>query len=176
MTLVFLIAPLPVVIALPPTADYAIGRAMALVPFGILLAVEGVARSTSHAQPAVRAAALTVLALCPLQFLVFARDYFVHYPERSITRFDAGMNRELDQRLLTLVDAQPTPAIYFDGNTGGRAARWLFFVNAQGRPELWNRTRYAAGPDAPPGSLRVLERPGGTEITRKNRSQSWIDP
>jgi 4-amino-4-deoxy-L-arabinose transferase-like glycosyltransferase len=173
------LAPLPVVLVLPPNPEYSIARALLLLPFGSLIAAHGAAAMFGHRLAAVRIAAIALVVFIPLQFASFARDYFVDYAARSVDRFDNTHSRELGARLLKLIDSTPTPAIYLDGNTGGRAARWLFFVNAHNRPELWDRTFYVdpARPDAvPPGSLLVVERPEGPVIMRRTDAQTWSPP
>lgn len=175
----FALAPLPIVIALPESADYSIARALLLVPFGSLIASEGARMLFSHHRVAGRLVAIALLAGAALQFSIFARDYFGDYAARSLERFDRSDSRGLGERLVALVDEQATPAIYLEGNTGGRASRWLFFVNAHGRPELWERTHYAdaAGPSAAaPGSLRVIEGTSGPTILRRTNAQTWIAP
>lgn len=175
----FLLAPLPIVIAVPPTPHYYIARALLLLPFGVMLCVEGARTAFAHRWPVIGAAGVVLLAAMPLQFVKFSRDYFGDYAERSRDRFDRTNSAQLNQQLLAAADGEPGGLIYFDGNTDGRASRWLFFLNTQGRTDVWKRTRYvdAARPDdVPPGSVRVFAGPSGPIVQRRTIDHAWITP
>jgi 4-amino-4-deoxy-L-arabinose transferase-like glycosyltransferase len=76
------------------TDPKAAGRAVAMLPFGILIAIAGVDTLLNNRQRALRLAAVAVLLLLPMQFYGFYADYFTRYPQRASAAFAPGVAPE----------------------------------------------------------------------------------
>jgi 4-amino-4-deoxy-L-arabinose transferase-like glycosyltransferase len=72
----------------------AAGRALGMVPLGILIAVAGFDALRRAYARMMHVAALLVLLLMPIQFYRFYADYFTHYPQRWNAAFGQGVARE----------------------------------------------------------------------------------
>src|SRR5438128_6538554 len=79
----FLFAPVPIVLTLPEAPRYAVARDLLAVPFGVLIGVAGVEYLVAKRRPVARLIAGLLLISIPIQFAVFARDYFTDYQLRS---------------------------------------------------------------------------------------------
>jgi 4-amino-4-deoxy-L-arabinose transferase-like glycosyltransferase len=159
--LIFAAAPAPIVLTLPPAAGYSVARAMMLVPFGILIAGFGVVFLVEHRRRAVRVAAVLLLLSLPLQFVYFARDYFMDYQVRAAPRFDPIGVRELAVQVAALDDAARLPGVFLNHDLDDKSVRWRFYLLKIGRIDLWDRTGVfnAEGFDprsVPSNSLLVL--------------------
>jgi 4-amino-4-deoxy-L-arabinose transferase-like glycosyltransferase len=91
VALAFVLSPLA---AATFTDSKAAGRAVAMLPFGVLIAVTGVDALLGTRQRALRAAAIVVLLLLPVEFYRFYDDYFAEYPERAHAAFLPGVAPE----------------------------------------------------------------------------------
>ncbi len=76
------------------TDSKAAGRAVGMLPLGVLVAVAGIDGLFSHRQRALRLAGIAVLLLLPIQFYRFYDDYLTDYPERSHAVFAESLARE----------------------------------------------------------------------------------
>jgi 4-amino-4-deoxy-L-arabinose transferase-like glycosyltransferase len=72
----------------------AAGRALGMLPLGILIAVAGFDALLRERARMMHVAALLVLLLMPIQFYRFYADYFTHYPQRWNAAFGQGVARE----------------------------------------------------------------------------------
>jgi len=72
----------------------AAGRALGMLPFGILIAVAGCEALIRERAGTMRIAALLVLLLLPIQFYRFYADYFTQYPQRWNAAFGQDVARE----------------------------------------------------------------------------------
>jgi hypothetical protein len=163
----FVTAPLAAVLV--PEAG-AINRAVEIIPFTILLATMGLERLWS-AEPArariMRIAAIALVALVPVQFALFARDYFGAYRERSAPWLGGNLTGALDD-LSERAEADHAPAVYFatlratsgleDIRNRWMDAYWRFCLLEHGRQDLLRRTvRWDGhGVDGMPSGTLVL--------------------
>ena len=72
----------------------AAGRALGMLPLGVLIAVAGFEALVRPRVRMMQVAALLVLLLLPIQFYRFYADYFTQYPQRWNTAFGQGVARE----------------------------------------------------------------------------------
>ena len=79
LLIVFVLVPLPIVLAMPEAPFYATARAILAVPFGVLIATAGLACLNEIRSPLRTAASLVLIVSMPWQFASFARDYFDEY-------------------------------------------------------------------------------------------------
>jgi len=138
----FLTAPLAALIVAEPEAMF---RAMALVPFGVLLAAAGV-RALAPRRGG-RAAVALLLALAVVQFAAFRRDYLSGYRERSAFWLGGNVGGAMEA---LIARADRDQAIYFatlqssagriDGRDQYLGAYWDFYLAKDRRPELAART------------------------------------
>ena len=140
----YLLAPLPIVAALPEAPQYATARHLLAVPFGVLISIVGLEwLVTRGGRPGRTAAALLLLSV-PLQFAGFASDYFTDYRLRS-SYWSDSMNMRGVVAAASALDAEHgAPVIYLNADEIGedRVVKWLFYLRAAGRDDLWNRTQY----------------------------------
>ena len=109
----------------------------------------------------VRIAAVVLLAVMPVQFACFYRDYFTGYRVRSAFWFDPANVRGVSDYLLAHDGPRDVPAIYLSQDLDDVAARWRFFLIKNGREDLLQRTQmFDAGRldlrQVPAGSLLVF--------------------
>ncbi len=157
----FLTAPTAAVLATPE--PYAIDREMELIPFGVLLAVEGLRwLRVSHATW-VRQAATVLLVATPLHFALFMADYYTDYRLRSSMWF--GLNKRGAAEAAIASDAiRPAPAVYLSTSADPYLeSYWRFAAIKLGREDLLARTHVIPGPDidlehAPSGSVFIVNK------------------
>jgi 4-amino-4-deoxy-L-arabinose transferase-like glycosyltransferase len=158
-----LLAPAPAALKGEP---FAIQRAVALLPFGVLLGADGLRAAlagSGAARPFVAVIALSI----PLQFAGFAGDYFGGYRARAALALDPTAFPESAAVLLGEPHGDPTRMIAMASPLYDISAKWRFFCTKAGRTDLLARTRYFSGrlqelSDLPPGSLAVVEATGAT--------------
>lgn len=140
----FLLAPLPIVAALPEAPHYATARHLLAVPFGVLLAIAGLEWLTTEGGRAGRIVAAVLVVSLPIQFVPFARDYFTDYQLRSAFWSDSMNMRGVVQSVAALEAAELPPAVYLSDEDLGedKVVKWLFHLMAEGRDDLRQRTRY----------------------------------
>ena len=156
----FLFAPLPIVLTLPEAPRYAVARDLLVVPFGVLVGVAGVEFLVAERRQLAGAIAALLLISIPIQFVVFARDYFTDYQLRSAFRHDFLNARGVAEYAIASDTVKPLPAIYFADELGpGKVIQWKFQLITHGRTELWERTRYVSA-----DALRTGEIPCGSLI------------
>jgi 4-amino-4-deoxy-L-arabinose transferase-like glycosyltransferase len=149
----FLTAPLPALMVTDENAP--MFRALAIVPFGILLSALGLLAVWRTSTPRLagapaRAAAIGLVAVMPLQFALFRSDYFHDYRVRAAYWLGGNM-RGAFETLLDCAKRVDPPAIYMmtlrstgglaDGRNPYLSAYWQFYATKHGREDLLARTR-----------------------------------
>jgi hypothetical protein len=165
----FLAAPLPAVVM----ADVEIRRWLVALPFAALLATFGV-QTLLASRWGARMAALSLLALLPLQYAGFARDYFTDYPQRAGFWFGGNIRGAVAM----VLDRQDAPPIVFiDGGIPWVEAYWRFYVTARGAESLLQRVSYVIefdeAPAAPLGAAFIARLDGPLEA--QLRSDGWTE-
>ena len=156
----FLTAPLPALMVTDESAP--VFRALALVPFGVLLATLGLRAmwASPLARTVTRIAAVGLLLLLPLQFRMYSSDYFNAYRVRASPWLGGNIRGALE----ALIDASAradAPALYFSTlqATSGLADGRNEYMNAYWR---FYTTKH---PCAGPGGHRTRLRSGGNPTT-----------
>jgi hypothetical protein len=155
----FLSAPLPAALMGEP---YMVQRELFVVVWAVLLAVYGLATLMSDRRLTMRWTAVLLLAMMPVQFAVFYRDFFTHYKLRSGFYYDPVAAADTTQSIIALDEEWRAPAIYLDAELDDAGARWRFYATRFQREELLTRTQYFTGDgrdllvDTPPGTLAVM--------------------
>ena len=153
-------------------------RALLLLPFGVLLATIGTARLWASRRPFIRTAVAVLLAMMPLQFAYFYRDYLTNYQHRSAFYFDPVDFRDVAEYLVAADAAHPLPDIYMSDQLDDAAARWRFQATAQRREDLLPRTEYNVDiarvelRNASPGSALVMYA-DGARVAEMVRTGAW---
>ena len=153
-----LLSPLPATLV---DERYAVQRSLLVLPFGVLIAVFGVARLLHQPRRAIKLATVVLLLAMPIQYGYFYRDYFTDYRTRSAWWFDPIDFRDVATYLIANESGSQRPALYLSQDLDDVAPRWRFYMAKYGREDLAARTRYftAAGFDTsqvPAGSLIVF--------------------
>lgn len=164
-----LLAPVPAALKGEP---FAIQRAIALLPFGVLLATDGFATAMAHRSIATRVAILAVVATIPLQFSGFVRDYFGDYAPRAARALDPTAFRETAAVLFAELEKNGEHVVALTTPLYDVSAKWRFYCTTNGRLDLLARTRYFSGDlsdirDLPPGTLAVVD-------TAASRGDGWV--
>ncbi len=149
---IFVTAPLPAVVM----ADVEVRRWLVAIPYAALIATYG-AQTILAGGRAGRAVAICLLALMPLQFLGFARDYFGDYPVRSAVWFAGNIRGALD----VVFDAAGTSSavVYLDQRIPSVEVYWEFYTASRGQARLLPNTLLTRGTTgleaAPAGAIFV---------------------
>jgi 4-amino-4-deoxy-L-arabinose transferase-like glycosyltransferase len=133
-------APLPIIVTLPQSVHYAIGRELVILPFGVLVSMCGVALLLRQPGKGVRFASVLLLLAMPIQFGFFLNDYFTGYRTSSAERFDPVNVRDVAAAVIASDSRVPVPAVYLSDNLDDGAIRWKFYALKYGREDLWRRT------------------------------------
>ena len=104
---------------------------MALSAGAVLLVAGRATERTRRWWPLV----VALLVLSGLQYQQFYRDYFGDYGPRSAAWFGNNIRGGLE-RLVTLADERPAPAIYLSDGIRHVDAYWRFYMTVLERPEL----------------------------------------
>lgn len=148
-----LTAPVP---ALMLDEGGAINRALAIVPFGALLAAMGFDALTADRAALRRATAAAIVGAAVLQFAIFQRDYYGDYRARSASWFqyniDGGLSAIVER---TQGGSRP---VYFDDGIRWVESYWKFHLAAANRLDLLATTRSSThvDRDVPAGSLMMI--------------------
>jgi hypothetical protein len=156
----FFFAPLPVVLALPPSPRFYTPRDLLVVPFAVLLCTIGVERLMAGGRAA-RVLGVALLAAIPFQFVSFEQYYMTGYQTASAARFDEMNLEAVADYVISRDAASPIPAVFLSEDVGlPHAYQWAFYLHQRQRDDLWARSRHVSVPvDAsviPPGSLLVF--------------------
>lgn len=140
----YLLAPLPIVAALPEAPQYATARHLLAVPFGVLISVAGLEWLVTKGGRTGRTAAALLVLSVPFQFAGFANDYFTDYRLRSSYWSDSMNMRGVVAAAAKLDATGRAPVIYLNAEDLGedKVVKWLFHLRAAGRDDLWSRTQY----------------------------------
>jgi hypothetical protein len=158
----FFFVPAPIVAALIPASKDATARALLAVPFGVLISVAGVQWLIAERGRMGRIVAILLLLSMPIQFIVFARDYFTAYQVRSAHRFDFLNVRGVAEYVIASDESVRVPAVYLSEGLGIlKTLQWKFHLLTHRRPDLWERSTYfelaqIASNDILSGSLLVV--------------------
>jgi len=152
----FASAPLPSVVV----ADLAINRGLVLLPYCALFAAFGVEHLMSSRKSTSRLAAIVLLALAPLQFASFVRDYHNGYRARSAIWFEGNIRGAIEE-VLDRMRVARRPAVYLPTDIEWIDWYWRFYLNRYGRQDLSLSALYfdpkTIDPaEVPSGSLVVL--------------------
>jgi 4-amino-4-deoxy-L-arabinose transferase-like glycosyltransferase len=153
------IAPIPATLKGMP---HVIQRALALLPFAILIASVGACGLWRSSSRVSRALAVVLLAAMPLQFIFFYADYLDGYRLRSTTAYDRTAFVESARVLIDTDLAVGVPHVYLTAPLYDVSAKWRFYATKADRTSLLTRTRYFDGNlsaigEVPAGSLVVVE-------------------
>ncbi|MFM8533261.1 MAG: ArnT family glycosyltransferase [Acidimicrobiia bacterium] len=133
----------------------AINRAMAIVPFGVLLSVIGFEALVPRVRPG-RAVAAALIVASVAQFSVFTRDYFGDYRVRSAPWFQHDIRGAMD--VIIERTANGARAVYLNDAIRWADSYWKFQLTVAGRLDLLPLTRGFThiDRDVPPGSLLLV--------------------
>lgn len=151
----FILAPLPIIAAMPEAPQYATARHLLAIPFGVLIAIAGLEWLLTSAGRLGRLLAVVLALSMPLQFVSFARDYFTDYQLRSAFWSDS-MNMRGVVAAVTALDAEEkVPAVYLSDEDLGedKVVKWWFHLLAAGREDLWRATEYYSTERTPAASI-----------------------
>ena len=151
----FLSGPLAALLGSEEAAGASCQRAVEMLPFALVLlaALWALASSPARLQVALGAAAKLVavglLALMPLQFAMFQRDYFGEYRLRAAPWFGGNLRGALEE-IIAMDRRDNVPRIYFstlkatngllDTRNRWMAAYWRFYLIKQHREDLLGKT------------------------------------
>jgi hypothetical protein len=112
-----------------------------------------------HARRDWKPAAVLILALMPLQFVIFAADYFGDYRARSAGRYEFNVRGALEQAI-ALHDQQPASRIYINDDILFVRGFWDYYLRVFDRADLhdratWFNSENGLPADVPPGSIVV---------------------
>jgi 4-amino-4-deoxy-L-arabinose transferase-like glycosyltransferase len=148
-----LTAPVP---ALMLDEGGAINRALAILPFGVLLAATGFDAVTSGRPALRRAVAAIVVVVSLAQFAMFQRDYYGDYRARSASWFQYDIRGGL-AAIVERTQGGSRP-VYFDDGIRWVDLYWKFHLTAANRLDLLASTRSLTHVDrqVPAGSLLMI--------------------
>jgi hypothetical protein len=137
----FFSAPLAACLAVPE--PYAIDREMAVLPFGILIAVFGFLDLWRLKQTFWRTAGIVALALVPVHFALFYYDYFTDYRRHSAIWFELN-HREALETIASMAErnqGSAPPTIYLPTDKDPYMdAYWQFTLAKLRHEDLRERT------------------------------------
>jgi 4-amino-4-deoxy-L-arabinose transferase-like glycosyltransferase len=114
---------------------YRISRALVMLPFAILIATYGVDYLLTRPRRLARLAAVGLLALAPIQFGYFWRDYFTGYRVRSAGWFEGNIAGALEE----VIERQPARSaspVYLSAAIPWIDAYWHFYTLKHHRDDL----------------------------------------
>ena len=138
---------------------FMIQRVLFMLPFVSLAAAVGLGELWDLRHRAGKAAAIVLTAGLVLQFGVFYRDFFTHYPLRSAFYYDPVAFEDVAAYMMRDTQA---PLLYFSDELDDVGAKWRYYTTRDDRTELLARTRYVRndgldiGPNDP-GSLLAVQ-------------------
>ncbi len=150
-------------LALAPVAALAVvevrvNRALVMLPFGALTAAIGAERLLASPERAWRYAAVALIAIVPIQFGLFYRNYFTSYRETSAFWFEQNIRGTLEE-VIARDRAGAAPAIYITRTPRWIDWYWRFYLAKGGRPELAVKTAFA-----PPDEIPFDRLPAGAIV------------
>ena len=137
----FLAAPLAACLVVPE--PYAIDRELAILPFGVLLAVVGVEAMLASPARRWRGAAVGLLAIIPLHFAFFLYDYYGDYRTRSAIWFNGNRRAALEEIIARTSGADPPRKIYLStAHIPYLDVYWRLYLVKHHRDDLLQHTVY----------------------------------
>ena len=118
---------------------FSIQRILFMLPFASLVAAVGLNELWEMRHRAAKAAAIALIAGLVLQFGVFYRDFFTHYPLRSAFYYDPAAFKDVAEYMMA--DAK-APLIYFSDELDDVGAKWRYYTSRDRHQDLIARTRY----------------------------------
>jgi 4-amino-4-deoxy-L-arabinose transferase-like glycosyltransferase len=168
------LAAAPIAAALVPGA-YAVDRVLVMIPFAVLLATIGIRHVWEASARSGKALVLCLLAVMPIQFAGFYRDYLRDYRIRSSTWFERNIRGGVED-LIARASVDAVPAVYLPTSIAWIDAYWRFYLLEHHREDLTARTilfdpaRLDAA-DVPPRSLVLVEvSPAGEPVANPRLS------
>jgi hypothetical protein len=133
-----------------------VNRALVLLPFAALIAALGAEWMLTSGRPLWRHAAIALMALMPLQFGLFCRDYFTTYRETAAYWFERNIRGAMEE-VIARDRAARVPSIYITRTPRWIDWYWTFYTAKAGRPDL-------AATFAPPREIDFDALPSGSVI------------
>lgn len=151
----FLLAPLPIIAALPEAPQYATARHLLAVPFGVLVALSGIEWLMTAGSRSGQIVAMVLALSIPIQFVPFARDYFSDYRLRSAFWSDSMNMRGVVASVTALDAAMKVPGVFLNDEDLGedKVVKWWFYLLTNGREDLWQETKYFSADRTPASGI-----------------------
>ena len=163
----FLSAPLAACLVVPE--PYAVDRELGILPFGALAATVGVKYLLERGR-AWKIVAWCLLAIVPIHFGLFCREYFGAYRTQSAFWFEFNRRGAIEEILARDAEAR-APAIFLSTRRiPYLPAYWQLYLIKHHREDLLARTRYF---DAE--ALDVMQVPQGS-LVLASRDDKALDP
>jgi 4-amino-4-deoxy-L-arabinose transferase-like glycosyltransferase len=118
---------------------FTIQRVLYMLPFVSLVAAVGFSQLWDLRHRAAQALAIALIAGLVIQFGVFYRDFFTHYPLRSAFYYDPAAFEDVAEYMMADTQA---PLIYLSDELDDVGAKWRYYTGRDGRQDLMARTRY----------------------------------
>jgi len=118
---------------------FTIQRVLFMLPFASLVAAVGFDWLWQQRYRAARAVAIVLAVGLVLQFGVFYRDFFTHYPLRSAFYYDPEAFEDIAEYMMA---DKTAPLIFFSDELDDVGAKWRYYTSRDGRSDLIGRTRY----------------------------------
>lgn len=101
-----------------------------------------------------RPALVALTAVMPLQFAIFAADYFGDYRARSAGRYEYNVRGAIEQ-IIALHDRTPGIRLYLNDDVPFMRGFWDYYLRLHNRPDLRGREiMFDSNNDLPPGVER----------------------
>ena len=165
-----LFAPLPAAMS---GHEYAIQRAVLMVPFAALIGACGFAALWNARVPVWRAAAVLLACAAPFYIQPFLEDYFGPHRHRSAFYFD---NANFQGIAAQITQAGNVPAVYLKRDLDAAGARWRFYMTTADRRDLLARTFYvsdAGEADHAPVDARLVMYVESAKIAALTATGRW---
>ena len=155
---------------------YRISRALVMLPFAILIATFGVEFCLNAPNRAWRVVGVCLLALTPIQFAVFWRDYMTGYRARSAGWFEENKRGAIEAVIAHEPVQSPRPIYLASDIPWGHSYLKLYLIE-HGREDLFEQVRifdpkHDALPAVPPGSF-VISGVGEHQETARVKSDGF---
>lgn len=144
----FALAPVAALLVL----EVKVNRALAMLPFGVLIATVGVDCLLRATHKLWRAVGIALLVAIPLQFGLFYHDYFTAYRLRSSFWFERNIRGALEDVIARDGEVR-VPAVYISRTPRWIDWYWKWYLAKDGRMDLLTRTAYVDPRELEIGSL-----------------------
>jgi len=161
----FVVAPLAAAVV---AESYRVSRQLVMLPFAILIATFGVQSSWNAPNRAWRLVTVCLLALVPLQFVLFYRDYMTDYRGRSAGWFEGNIRGAMEAVIEHEPAGSPRP-VYVGSDIAWADSYWSVYALKHGRSDLMPLVRYydpkTIDATAMPEGSFLITRNGGGQAT-----------